>query len=740
MQLTINRDHQDNDDYQWYKDGEKIPNATDQNYTINASIYEQIGDYWAIINNPDIPHLTLYRDTITIILDIPEEFITDSLALIALYNSTDGPNWKNTWTITNDVIQWHGVTITDGRVTDLNLSSNSLNGPIPTEISNLTSLKQLDLSNNSLSALPLFSQFADTTPIDVTYNKLGFSTIIPNLSDQHNNPRNTNFIYAPQKPLDTRDTIIQKLNISTYVQLTINDNYQNNKYQWYKNGYQIEGAKNKDYIINTFIYEHTGNYWVRITNSNLPSLMLYRDTITILLEPVEELLTDSLALIELYDSTNGPNWKNKWNLSTNIIQWYGVTITDGRVGGLDLFDNSLTGNIPQEIDNLTNLQSLRLDNNSLSTLPSLLSIPKTASITISNNQLTFSSIVPNLFDKNDNPRENNFLYSPQTLLDTKDTIIKKLSQSIQLTINNDYESNSYQWYKDENKIQNATNKNYIIDELSYNHKGDYYVRITNTNAPNLTLHRNTITILLDISEEFIADSLTLIALYNATDGPNWNKTWNLTANVSQWYGITIYQQRVTEIDLPDNNLRGTIPQQLQNLTNLIKIDLSNNYLDSLPTINSLSSNTSIDISHNKLGFSSIIPNLKDHNDTPRDTNFIYQPQRLLEKRDILSGKENNPITLSVNDNYEGNNYQWYENRTLLKDATNRTYTIDSLDYEKHNLSNYWVILTNPILPSIQLQRNTITLLIEKSTLPNNDTTTITDIQSPSANLFTYPIQ
>ena len=159
----------------------------------------------------------------------------------------------------------------------------------------------------------------------------------------------------------------------------------------------------------------------------------------------------------------------------------------------------------------------------------------------------------------------------------------------------------------------------------------------------------------------------------------------------------------------------------------------------MPTINSLSSNTSIDISHNKLGFSSIIPNLKDHNDTPRDTNFIYQPQRLLDKRDILSGKENNPITLSVNDNYEGNNYQWYENRTLLKDATNRTYTIDSLDYEKHNLSNYWVILTNPILPSIQLQRNTITLLIEKNNLPNNDTIdNITKIQSPSANLFTYP--
>ena len=125
MQLTINREHQDNEEYQWYKDGKKIPNATDQNYTINESIYQQIGNYWATITNPNLPSLTLYRDTITIILDMPEEFITDSLALIALYNSTDGPNWKNAWDITTDIIQWHGVTITDGRVIELNLSSNS---------------------------------------------------------------------------------------------------------------------------------------------------------------------------------------------------------------------------------------------------------------------------------------------------------------------------------------------------------------------------------------------------------------------------------------------------------------------------------------------------------------------------------------------------------------------------------------------------------------------------------------
>ncbi|MCH7676239.1 hypothetical protein IH879_14990 [candidate division KSB1 bacterium] len=56
----------------------------------------------------------------------------DSLALVALYDSTDGANWTdNTRWLTASVSTWFGVTVSGGRVTDVSLSSNNLNGHIP---------------------------------------------------------------------------------------------------------------------------------------------------------------------------------------------------------------------------------------------------------------------------------------------------------------------------------------------------------------------------------------------------------------------------------------------------------------------------------------------------------------------------------------------------------------------------------------------------------------------------------
>ena len=56
----------------------------------------------------------------------------DSLALVALYNATDGPNWvNNTNWLTTPVSQWNGVTVAGDRVTDLRLRRNLLTGEIP---------------------------------------------------------------------------------------------------------------------------------------------------------------------------------------------------------------------------------------------------------------------------------------------------------------------------------------------------------------------------------------------------------------------------------------------------------------------------------------------------------------------------------------------------------------------------------------------------------------------------------
>src|SRR4051812_46640296 len=57
-----------------------------------------------------------------------------------------------------------------------------------------------------------------------------------------------------------------------------------------------------------------------------------------------------------------------------------------------------------------------------------------------------------------------------------------------------------------------------------------------------------------------ADSTALVALYNSTDGDNWNDNTNwLSGPVNTWYGVTVNSNRVTSLDLSDNNLIGTIP-------------------------------------------------------------------------------------------------------------------------------------------------------------------------------------
>ena len=71
-------------------------------------------------------------------------------ALVALYNATNGDNWRRStnWLSGQQVASWYGVTLTDNTVTHLHLSSNDLSGTIPAEIANLEHLEYLYLSNN----------------------------------------------------------------------------------------------------------------------------------------------------------------------------------------------------------------------------------------------------------------------------------------------------------------------------------------------------------------------------------------------------------------------------------------------------------------------------------------------------------------------------------------------------------------------------------------------------------------
>ena len=81
-------------------------------------------------------------------------------ALVALYNYTDGDNWRNNsgWDINTvpssmeEFNQWYGLTVSNGNLVEINLSGNGLDfdyrGNSWKGFGNLSDLKELDLSKN----------------------------------------------------------------------------------------------------------------------------------------------------------------------------------------------------------------------------------------------------------------------------------------------------------------------------------------------------------------------------------------------------------------------------------------------------------------------------------------------------------------------------------------------------------------------------------------------------------------
>ena len=101
------------------------------------------------------------------------------------------------------------------------------------------------------------------------------------------------------------------------------------------------------------------------------------------------------------------------------------------------------------------------------------------------------------------------------------------------------------------------------------------------------------------------DRAALVALYNATDGPNWtnNHNWLSEAPIGEWYGVTTDDDgRVTQIRLWENNLIGSIPADLGNLTSLQRLGLwSNDLSGEIPSeLGNLSSLERMSLDDNQL--------------------------------------------------------------------------------------------------------------------------------------------
>jgi len=139
-----------------------------------------------------------------------------------------------------------------------------------------------------------------------------------------------------------------------------------------------------------------------------------------------------------------------------------------------------------------------------------------------------------------------------------------------------------------------------VDENLYNGTYNYYVTAVYDEGESDP--SNTVTVIIDAPVVIEQDSLALVDLYNSCGGPNWNNNdeW-LTGPINEWYGVTTTGTRVTRLWLQLNNLSGSLPASIGDLTGLEELHLESNNITSIPEeIGSLTAMTEFWIGWNPL--------------------------------------------------------------------------------------------------------------------------------------------
>ena len=346
----------------------------------------------------------------------------DRAVLVALYHAADGPNWTNAagWLGDDPVSTWHGVSVdAAGRVTRLSLEgnrlkgtifpgldrlahlevlslgSNELRGPIPRELGGLSRLAELDLSYNRALAGPLPQALtrlgglrvlhADGTGLCAPRNA-AFQAWLQGIGDRRVagcENRDREALIALYRAADgpnwtnaagwLTDAPLNKWHGVTASEsgwvtgLDLSDNNLSGAVPAALGG--LGGLTALNLSFNAL----SGPVPVPLSLLGLESLLLEGTGLCAPLSAAFQAwlqgipdhrvagCEDREALIALYHAADGPNWTNAagWLTDAPLNEWHGVTAgEDGRVTGLNLGDNGLSGPIPVELGYLDQLRHL----------------------------------------------------------------------------------------------------------------------------------------------------------------------------------------------------------------------------------------------------------------------------------------------------------------------------------------------------------------------------------------------
>jgi len=402
--------------------------------------------------------------------------VQDSLALVALYNSTNGAYWhqNNHWLQGGvPVSYWFGVTVNNNRVTRIDLDNNNLAGIIPAEIGNLDSLSFLDLAADSIFSLP------NTIGNLVTLDTLGlFSAVIDTLPPGIGNLSDLkyfDFSYTQIRYLPEETEGLTKLEylMGFHGKLrNIPENIGN-----------LALLKVLDLQVNEI-----ANLPASIGNcTNLKKLYLNRNLIPEVpseignLTNLQDLILGGNMLDELPDEIFTLTNLVFLNFAANNLNEFPDEIGNlTKLENLQFFDNEFTS-IPDEIGNLTYLKWIIGYGNRFDALPlTLLNLEYLQVMAFMYNALTFEDIEPFVSIPG-------FDYVLQDSLGIKIDTTIALNSPFRLECITGGQFNRYKWLKNGDTIAGADEYFLEWPNLSFADTGEYRCVVTNTLATDLEL-------------------------------------------------------------------------------------------------------------------------------------------------------------------------------------------------------------------------------------------------------------
>lgn len=484
---------------------------------------------------------------------LPQNSTDDMLSLLDFRKeiSSDPRGFLTSWNTNNssaaDYCGWNGVTCSrthPGRVIELKLSSQSLQGRISPSLGNLTFLRILDLSSNMLAG-PIPPNIGSLFHLKILYLD------------------SNNFTGAIPSSLG---------NISKLEQLVLQDN-------------QLIGTIPQDLgnLSNMYKLLLTQN----MLSGSIPATILNQRNLTIL-----DLGENFLRM--MLPSNIGNTLPQLGALSLYSNMFYGpIPASLGNASILTILDftaNSFTGHVPSSLGNLTHLYRLQLEQNSLEAndnegwefIDALGKCKILQKLLLSDNQL--GGAIPNSVGKLSNRTLHYLRFGNNNLSGAVPESMGNLIALNELVLeHNNFTGPIGSWVGNLNNLVKLSLSDNNFSGLIPSSIGSF------PNITNLYLQSNRFEGPIPPTLGRLQNLVELNLSYNNLQGPISEELFSSTSSL-------------TKCALSNNNLDGPIPSHVSNLQQLIELDLSSNKLEGeIPsTLRSLTSLTMLNLSHNML--------------------------------------------------------------------------------------------------------------------------------------------